>query len=405
MKTNSLLVVAACAMGLLPAGFAAVVQAKPGFGANCAGCHDSTRNGMGVVDYDTLTDLGKGDLKTFVVEAGQSVLLPVDVTDGHDRFAVALRDLERAGVLGGDAHRLAFTPDSNWVDHSTMSPPYYASTSSRHDWTGSTRQFVFDLQVDGSTPPDFYPLRFGVAGKGGGKWSHEEEFYLHVLPAGPVAGNGDMNGDGDVNMCDLALFAANWPNAGCSPENDYCGRSDLDLDGDVDFNDLYILASNWLVGQRRLDVSTVEDFETGDLSRFPWVNDVDAGWYVTSSQAHSETFCAQAAQIDHDQSATIQITLDCISGDIRFFVKISSESGFDWLKFYIDGAEQDKWSGEEDWTEVSFPVVEGMRTFGWVYAKDGSASAGGDTAWIDSIVFPINAPESEGLNSVVSDSP
>jgi len=49
----------------------------------------------------------------------------------------------------------------------------------------------------------------------------------------------------------------------------------------------------------------------------------------------------------------------------------------------------DKWSGEEDWAEVSFHVDGGERTFEWIYSKDGSASEGDDTAWIDDIVFPI----------------
>ncbi len=63
---------------------------------------------------------------------------------------------------------------------------------------------------------------------------------------------------------------------------------------------------------------------------------------------------------------------------------------FDYLKFYIDGLKQDEWSGEQDWTKVSFPVTAGIRTFEWTYSKDGSMSEGEDTAWIDDIVFPIN---------------
>jgi len=59
------------------------------------------------------------------------------------------------------------------------------------------------------------------------------------------------------------------------------------------------------------------------------------------------------------------------------------------LKFYIDGVRKGRWSGEEDWAEVSFPVTAGRRTFEWTYSKDGSESEGDDTAWIDDIVFPI----------------
>jgi hypothetical protein len=86
----------------------------------------------------------------------------------------------------------------------------------------------------------------------------------------------------------------------------------------------------------------------------------------------------------------LELTLDCLAGDVRFFRKVSSEPDFDRLTFYIDGVEEGKWSGEEDWAEVSFPVVEGTRTFAWIYSKDDSVSRGDDTAWIDDIVFPID---------------
>jgi len=73
-----------------------------------------------------------------------------------------------------------------------------------------------------------------------------------------------------------------------------------------------------------------------------------------------------------------------------FYFKVSSESGFDYLKFYVDGEEKDKWSGEQDWAEVSFPVNEGTRAFAWTYSKDGLASDGDDAAWIDDISFPVD---------------
>ena len=46
-------------------------------------------------------------------------------------------------------------------------------------------------------------------------------------------------------------------------------------------------------------------------------------------------------------------------------------------------------SGEVPWTPVSFPVAAGAHTFKWVYAKDGTESAGADAAWIDSVLLPV----------------
>lgn len=51
--------------------------------------------------------------------------------------------------------------------------------------------------------------------------------------------------DGDVDLGDLAQFAAHWLEKGCiRPEG--CNGADLDNDTDVDFADLSIMAANWL---------------------------------------------------------------------------------------------------------------------------------------------------------------
>ncbi len=136
---------------------------------------------------------------------------------------------------------------------------------------------------------------------------------------------------------------------------------------------------------------SVEDFETNDFKKFPWEHEGDTHWTTTSWENRSGNYSAQAGSIDHDESTTLKVTLDCAAGDITFYCKVSSESTYDYLMFYIDGVEKDTWSGEEDWAEVSFPVTAGTRTFEWTYSKDGSESIYDDTAWIDDIVFPVDS--------------
>ena len=132
-----------------------------------------------------------------------------------------------------------------------------------------------------------------------------------------------------------------------------------------------------------------EGFETNDFSRFPWESSGDARWQTTTRERHSGSFCAESGSIEDGESTVLQVTLNCVSGHITFYRKISSESDYDYLKFYIDGSEKGDWSGEEDWSEESFSVTTGTRTFKWIYSKDGSVSNGDDTAWIDDIVFPV----------------
>ncbi len=55
---------------------------------------------------------------------------------------------------------------------------------------------------------------------------------------------GDLDDDGDVDLLDLAMFAARWLESTC----DMCGGADLTGDGQVTLDDLCEFADNWLAG-------------------------------------------------------------------------------------------------------------------------------------------------------------
>jgi len=133
-----------------------------------------------------------------------------------------------------------------------------------------------------------------------------------------------------------------------------------------------------------------EDFETADFTKFAWVSSGDGNWDITFLERYAGTYGAETGKINDNESMTLRVSVECVSGDITFYRKVSSEPACDYLKFYIDGIEKIKWSGMEDWDAVTFPVAAGTRTFEWTYSKDGSISRGSDTAWIDEIVFPLD---------------
>jgi hypothetical protein len=81
---------------------------------------------------------------------------------------------------------------------------------------------------------------------------------------------------------------------------------------------------------------------------------------------------------------------------------VSSESNYDKLHFYIDGAEQGVWSGTVAWTQASYAVTPGEHTFKWSYTKDVSVNSGSDCAWIDEVEFPPISVPSAGLTGDVN---
>jgi The GLUG motif len=145
-----------------------------------------------------------------------------------------------------------------------------------------------------------------------------------------------------------------------------------------------------LVSQGEIVTSfATEGFESGTFSSLDWASiPASRSWHVTASEAHTGNYSAQAGNTGDDESSLLVLTLDCVAGNISFFVKMSCEYSYDKLLLRIDDTVMGQWSGETNWVEVSIPVQAGSRFFEWVYVKDGSSSAGDDTAWIDNITFP-----------------
>lgn len=133
----------------------------------------------------------------------------------------------------------------------------------------------------------------------------------------------------------------------------------------------------------------IEDFETGDFTKFEWQQGGSAPWTVTSDAPFEGVYCAKSGAVGDLQHSDLFVTLTTVGNDtIHFARKVSSEDTYDFLRFYIDDVLQGEWSGEKEWSTVSFPVDEGNHTLLWSYEKDFSASAGSDCGWIDNIVFP-----------------
>jgi hypothetical protein len=126
---------------------------------------------------------------------------------------------------------------------------------------------------------------------------------------------------------------------------------------------------------------------------FPWEMSGDASWII-SPESYEGAWCAKSGDINDYDTSTMSVDLNVTAaGDISFQYKVSSESNYDFLRFYLDGSELGSWDGEQGWAEFSYPVTAGEHTFTWSYTKDVSVSNGGDCGWVDYIVFPpIGAP-------------
>jgi hypothetical protein len=141
-------------------------------------------------------------------------------------------------------------------------------------------------------------------------------------------------------------------------------------------------------GFQSFNITDRISFEQNKFSH-NWVFSGNAEWYVASDQYQHGSYSAKSGDISDDQSSSIEITFsNDVSGNVVFYKKVSSESSWDYLQFYIDNNLEDEWSGEMAWAQHSYTVSPGTHTLKWTYDKDGSVSSGSDCAWIDNITFP-----------------
>lgn len=133
----------------------------------------------------------------------------------------------------------------------------------------------------------------------------------------------------------------------------------------------------------------MEDYETNTLVQFPWVVNGAQPWFTTTDNAYDDVYCSKSGAINGNQVSNMSITLNVLQNDSIIFMKaVSSEQGYDYLNFYIDGILRDQWSGVDNWTREAFYVTAGSHTFKWEYKKDYVYDDNQDCAWIDNVIFP-----------------
>jgi hypothetical protein len=195
----------------------------------------------------------------------------------------------------------------------------------------------------------------------------------------------DINGDGKVNKKDHDAFVKDYGKTGPS-RSDLVGPKGPGLpNGVVDNED-----GNYLMTEiNRLDPNGPypnpygfsDGFETGNLGS-AWTTSGNKPWSVVSTNGDHY---AQSGAIGNSQNSILELTANAQTGKIKFQRKVSSEDGWDYLKFYIDGVEKGRWSGEQDWQPLEYTTTPGTHLLKWGYDKDSSVSSGEDAAWIDNV--------------------
>lgn len=133
--------------------------------------------------------------------------------------------------------------------------------------------------------------------------------------------------------------------------------------------------------------------EALDALALTWSTSTGAAWTWQGAVTHDGIDAAQSATVGHNGQSWMQ-TLAQGPGQLRFWWKVSSEPGYDFLQFTVDGLTYGSISGERGWQEVSVWIGPGAHTLTWSYVKDYSVSSGSDAGWVDQVALtvPTNQP-------------
>jgi C1A family cysteine protease len=126
-----------------------------------------------------------------------------------------------------------------------------------------------------------------------------------------------------------------------------------------------------------------------DARGLSWTSGGSALWTGQASVTHDGVDAACSGSIANQLESWVQTTVTG-PGQLSFWWKVSSESGYDFLVLLADGVRVDAISGETAWAQKIYKVGNGSHTLRWTYMKDASVSAGSDTAWLDQVSFLSN---------------
>jgi len=131
-----------------------------------------------------------------------------------------------------------------------------------------------------------------------------------------------------------------------------------------------------------------------DNAALTFIKSGSANWSKVTDVYYYGGDSAKSGTITHNQTTSIETSVTVGSTQaVKFYWKVSSEAGYDYLRFYVDGVLKNQIAGTVDWTQVSNNIASGTHTLKWTYYKDGSVSTGSDCGWVDKLEITTAATD------------
>lgn len=122
-----------------------------------------------------------------------------------------------------------------------------------------------------------------------------------------------------------------------------------------------------------------------DQCDLAWTTGGHADWFYQTEFAADGVDAAASGEINDNQESWIE-TVVRGPGTLRYWWKVDSEGGWDFLELRIDGMLQSgRISGQVDWQQREHLLGSGLHVLRWRYVKDFTISVGADRGWLDQV--------------------
>jgi len=131
-----------------------------------------------------------------------------------------------------------------------------------------------------------------------------------------------------------------------------------------------------------------ECLDTNDLT---FSSGGNGHWFGQKDFFYYDSDALQSDEISYSQWTWLQSTVHG-PGTLSFYWNVSSEAGYDFLDFSIDGVVQCNISGNGQWEQKHFNISEGVHILFWNYSSDYTDIDGLNCGWVDCVEWINGTP-------------
>lgn len=123
-----------------------------------------------------------------------------------------------------------------------------------------------------------------------------------------------------------------------------------------------------------------------DNPALDWSTYGSAAWAGQTAASQDGVGAARSGRVGNGGESHLKTTV-AGPGWVTFWWRVSSEEGYDFLRFTVGGQAYAAISGETAWAVKTLHIPPGQQTLQWSYLKDYSFSGGQDAGWVDQVAF------------------